>query len=69
MLLRKKTAVIAVVVVALIAVTAVGLTRGQSQKDEKKADAPVVMQFTQADVARVEKRDIARSITFRGRWH
>jgi membrane fusion protein, multidrug efflux system len=66
MLLRKKTAVIAVVVVALIAVTAVGLTRGQSQKDEKKADAPVVMEFTRADVARVEKRDIARSITFSG---
>ena len=55
-----------VVVVALIAATAIGLSASQSKKDEKKADAPVVMEFTPADVARVEKREIMRSIAFSG---
>jgi membrane fusion protein, multidrug efflux system len=63
---RKKTAVVAAVVVGLIAATAIGLRASQPQKEEKKADAPVVMQFTRADVARVEKREIARSIAFSG---
>ena len=55
----------AVVVVALVAATAIGLRAGQPQKDEKKADV-VVMQFARADVSRVEKRDIMRSIAFSG---
>ena len=58
--------VVAAVVAALVAASAMGLRAMSEKKEEKKADAPAVMQFTPADVARVEKREIMRSIAFSG---
>ena len=52
------------VVVALGAV--VGFRATQAKKDEPKKDAPVTLEFTPADVAVVEVRSIARSISFSG---
>jgi RND family efflux transporter MFP subunit len=43
-----------------------GLRATQAQKDEKKDDAPVVLEFTPADVARVEVRELVRTVSFSG---
>jgi membrane fusion protein, multidrug efflux system len=56
-------------VVAVVAVTGAlaGLRASQAHKDEdRKPDAPVVLEFTTADVAVVEMRSLVRSIAFSG---
>ncbi|MFZ3324047.1 MAG: efflux RND transporter periplasmic adaptor subunit [Usitatibacter sp.] len=65
MFFTRKRAVIAVVIVALVAAAAIGFNATQAKKEEKKA-AAVVMEFAPADIARVEKREIMRSIAFSG---
>jgi membrane fusion protein, multidrug efflux system len=62
---RFRTPVIAAVIALVVVATVVGLRSTQAQKEEKKA-AAVVMEFAPADVARVEKREISRSIAFSG---
>jgi membrane fusion protein (multidrug efflux system) len=62
---RFKTPIVAAAIVALVPVSVIGLRATQAQKEEKKA-ATVVMEFAPADVARVEKREIMRSIDFSG---
>jgi RND family efflux transporter MFP subunit len=52
-------------VAAIVAASVVGFQSTQAKKEEKKADV-VVMEFAPADVARVEKREITRSIGFSG---
>ena len=66
--LRKRITkpIIAGAAAVLVVGSIVGFRATQAQKDEKKADAPVVLEFTPADVARVERREITRSITFSG---
>ena len=44
----------------------VGLRATQAKKEDKKSDANVVLEFTPADVAVVEMRDLVRSIAFSG---
>jgi RND family efflux transporter MFP subunit len=54
----------------IIAITAIGSFVGwratQAKKEDKKADATVVLEFTPADVATVEFRPLVRSIAFSG---
>jgi RND family efflux transporter MFP subunit len=52
--------------VVLVAGSLVGLRATQAKKDDKKADAPVVLEFTPADVATVELIGLVRSIPFSG---
>jgi membrane fusion protein, multidrug efflux system len=52
--------------VVLVAGSLVGLRATQAKKDEKKDGAPVVLEFTPADVAIVELRELVRSIPFSG---
>jgi membrane fusion protein, multidrug efflux system len=56
------------VTLAFIVVIAsfVGLRATQAKKDEKKPDANVMLEFTPADVAVVEMRELVRSIAFSG---
>ena len=56
---------------AIVAVLVIGSLVGYratqaSKRDEKKSDAPVVLQFAPADVAVVEIRELERSIAFSG---
>jgi membrane fusion protein, multidrug efflux system len=44
----------------------VGLRATQAKKEDKKPDANVVLEFTPADVAVVEMRELVRSIAFSG---
>ncbi len=60
-----KPVVAGVVVVVIAAAAAFAVSATREKKEEKKA-AAVVMEFAPADVARVEKRDITRSIGFSG---
>jgi membrane fusion protein, multidrug efflux system len=56
-----------VVAAALVVIGSLaGLRATQAKKDEKKADAQVVLEFTPADVAMVERRVLVRSIPFSG---
>ena len=68
MLLRKnrflKPALITLAIVLVVA-TFVGLRATQAKKEEPKAGA-VVLEFTPADVAVVEVRELVRSIAFSG---
>lgn len=59
--------VIATFLVAAVIGSFVGLRASQASKsDGKKPDAPVVLEFTPADVATVEIRELERSIAFSG---
>ena len=60
-----KPALITLAVVVVIGAF-VGLRISQAKKDEKKPDAKVVLEFTPADVAVVELRELSRSIAFSG---
>jgi membrane fusion protein (multidrug efflux system) len=52
--------------VVLVAGSLVGLRATQAKKEDRKADAPLVLEFTPADVASVELRELVRSIPFSG---
>ena len=52
------------IVVAVGAI--VGFRATQAQKDQPKGESPVVLEFTPADIAVVEVRELARSISFSG---
>ena len=68
MFVRRKTLkpfLIGIAVVAAIGAIA-GFRATQAKKDEPRKDAPVVLEFTPADVAVVEVRELARSISFSG---
>lgn len=52
--------------IVLVAGALFGLRATQAQKEEKKDDAPVVLEFTPADVARVEVRELVRTVSFSG---
>jgi len=53
--------------VALIVIGSfVGLRATQAKKDEKKSEAKTVLEFTPADIAVVEMRELVRSIPFSG---
>jgi len=61
-----KPAVITVAIVAVIGAL-VGYRATQARKvDDKKSTAPVVLEFTPADIAVVEMRSLERSIAFSG---
>jgi len=62
---KRAAAALAVGVVLVIVASVFGLKSTQAKKEEKKA-AAIVMEFAPADVARVEKREIMRSIAFSG---
>jgi len=53
-------------VAIVLAIGAVAVFRVTQAKKEEKKDAPVVLEFTPADVAVVEARELARSIPFSG---
>ena len=44
----------------------VGLRATQAKKEDKKSDAAIVLEFTPADIAVVEMRELVRSIPFSG---
>jgi RND family efflux transporter MFP subunit len=50
----------------LIAGTFVGLRMGQAKKDEPKKDDKVTLQFTPADIAVVEMRELQRTLSLSG---
>ena len=52
--------------VVLVAGSLVGFRATQAKKEDKKADAPIVLEFTPSDVAIVELRGLVRSIPFSG---
>jgi membrane fusion protein (multidrug efflux system) len=52
--------------VILVAGSLVGFRATQAKKDDKKADAPIVLEFTPSDIAIVEVRGLVRSIPFSG---
>jgi len=52
--------------VVLVAGVFFGLRATQAQKEEKKANAEPALEFTPADVARVEVRELVRSVSFSG---
>ena len=52
--------------VVLVAGSLVGFRASQAKKEDKKADAPIVLEFTPADVAIVELRGLVHSIPFSG---
>ena len=60
----KPVAIGAAIVLAVGAI--VGFRATQAQKDQPKSDAPVVLEFTPADIAVVEVRELSRSISFSG---
>jgi RND family efflux transporter MFP subunit len=62
---RFRKPILAIIIVALAAASVIGLRVTQAKKEDKKS-APVVMEFTPADIARVERREIMRSIAFSG---
>ena len=52
--------------IVLVAGAIFGVRNGQAQKEEKKAEAEPVLEFTPDDVARVEVRELVRSVPFSG---
>jgi len=69
MSLRKKRhlkAILATVAVVAVVGSLVGFRATQAKKPDDKKDAPVVLEFTPADVAVVELRSLTRSIAFSG---
>ena len=52
--------------IVLVAGVFLGVRNGQAQKEEKKGDAAIVLEFTPDDVARVEVRELVRSVSFSG---
>jgi membrane fusion protein, multidrug efflux system len=52
--------------VVVAAGSLIGLRATQAKKDDKKADAPVVLEFTPSDIATVELIGLVRSIPFSG---
>ncbi|MEP7068601.1 MAG: efflux RND transporter periplasmic adaptor subunit [Usitatibacter sp.] len=52
--------------VVLVAGSLVGLRATQAKKEERKPDASVVLEFTPADIATVELRELVRTIAFSG---
>lgn len=60
-----KPAIVAIVALVVVG-SLVGYRATQAKKDEKKPDAKVVLEFTPADVATVELRQLVRSIQFSG---
>src|SRR5687768_9871355 len=65
---KKKSAKALIVTLVALAVIGsfVGLRATQAKKDEKKPDAKVVLEFTPADVATVELRQLVSAIPFSG---
>jgi len=64
-MLHSKPVLAGLVVVVLLG-TLVGFRATQAHKGDEKKDAPVVLEFTPADVAVVEVRSLTRSIAFSG---
>jgi len=58
--------IIAIVAAVVVIGSLVGFRASQAHKPEDKKDAPVVLEFTPADVAVVEVRSLTRSIQFSG---
>ena len=58
--------IIAAAAAVLVAGSVLGWRATQAQKEEKKPDAPVVLEFTPSDVTLVEKREVTRSISVSG---
>lgn len=52
--------------VLVVAGSIVGITAMGKKKEEKKPDAKIVLEFTPADIARVEMRQLVNSIQFSG---
>jgi RND family efflux transporter MFP subunit len=52
--------------VLLVVASFVGLRATQAQKEEKKPEAKTILEFTPADIAVVEMRELVRSIPFSG---
>lgn len=63
---RHMKPIIAVVAAVVVIGSLVGFRATQAHKPEDKKDAPVVLEFTPADVAVVEVRSLTRSIQFSG---
>jgi membrane fusion protein, multidrug efflux system len=52
--------------IVLVAGAFFGVRSGQAQKEERKGEAEPVLEFTPDDVARVEVRELVRSVPFSG---
>jgi len=63
---RHMKPIIAIVAAVVVIGSLVGFRASQAHKPEDKKDAPVVLEFTPADVAVVEVRSLTRSIQFSG---
>ena len=63
---RHLKAIVATVAVVAVVGSLVGFRATQAKKPDDKKDAPVVLEFTPADVAVVELRSLTRSIAFSG---
>ena len=63
---RHLKAILATVAVVAVVGSLVGFRATQAKKPDDKKDAPVVLEFTPADVAVVELRSLTRSIAFSG---
>ena len=63
---RHLKAIVATVAVVAVVGSLVGFRATQAKKPDEKKDAPVVLEFTPADVAVVELRSLTRSIAFSG---
>jgi membrane fusion protein, multidrug efflux system len=61
-----RTPVVATIIAVAVIGSFVGLRATQAKKDEKKDDSKIVLEFTPADVATVEYRELVRSIAFSG---
>jgi RND family efflux transporter MFP subunit len=58
--------VLATLAVVVVIGALVGFRASQAKREDKKGDEKVVLEFTPADVATVELRELARSISFSG---
>jgi len=63
---RHLKAILATIAVVAVVGSLVGFRATQAKKPDDKKDAPVVLEFTPADVAVVELRSLTRSIAFSG---
>ena len=63
---RLSKPILVTLAVLLVIGSVIGLRATQAKKDEKKDDAKVVLQFTPADVAIVELRELTSTIQFSG---
>jgi len=64
--MRVSRPVLVVLAVVVVIGSFAGLRATQAKKEDKKPDAQVVLEFTPADIAMVERRELVRSIPFSG---